>query len=122
MRPVGLARERLPRPWATIEADVEQVKLTRFEVSRPEMRHLSLEGWERCNQRIRTFYSGSLADIILGGKELGTQGRWTTSFLATRTDPLEDQRQTLFLKATEVFQKPFAPRRPGTIATRGPSS
>jgi hypothetical protein len=82
--------------FATIEADVEQVNLTRFEVSLPEKRQFFLEGSELYNQRIRTFYSRRISDIIVGGKELGKQGPWTTAFLTTWTDPLEDQGRANF--------------------------
>jgi hypothetical protein len=82
--------------FATIEADVEQVNLTRFEVSLPEKRQFFLEGSELYNQRIRTFYSRRISDIIVGGKELGKQGPWTTAFLTTWTDPIEDQGRANF--------------------------
>jgi hypothetical protein len=76
--------------FATIEADVETVNLTRFEVSLPEKRQFFLEGNELYNQRIRTFYSRRIEDILAGAKVLGRQGPWTTSFLTTETDPIED--------------------------------
>ena len=82
--------------FATIEADVEQVNLTRFEVSLPEKRQFFLEGSELYNQRIRTFYSRRISDIIVGGKELGKHGPWTTAFLTTWTDPIEDQGRANF--------------------------
>ncbi|MCX6543889.1 MAG: DUF5916 domain-containing protein [Acidobacteria bacterium] len=77
--------------FATIEADVEQVNLTRFEVSLPEKRQFFLEGSELFKQRIRTFYSRRIEDILVGGKVLGKQGPWTTTFLTTWTDPITDQ-------------------------------
>ncbi|PYS20357.1 MAG: hypothetical protein DMG11_29700, partial [Acidobacteria bacterium] len=43
--------------FATIEADQEQINLTRFELSLPEKRQFFLEGQEQFNQRFRTFYS-----------------------------------------------------------------
>lgn len=69
--------------FATIEADQEQVNLTRFEVSLREKRQFFLEGQELFSQRIRTFYSRRIADIDAGGKLLGKQGPWTTAFLTT---------------------------------------
>ena len=63
--------------FATIEADVEQVNLTRFEVSLPEKRPFFLEGSELFRQRIRTFYTRRIADIRGGGKLFGRQGPWT---------------------------------------------
>ena len=76
--------------FATIEADVESVNLTRFEVSLPEKRQFFLEGNELYSQRIRTFYSRRIEDILVGAKVLGKQGPWTTSFLTTETDPVPD--------------------------------
>lgn len=72
--------------FATIEADQEQVNLTRFEVSLREKRQFFLEGQEQFNQRIRTFYSRRIADISAGGKVLGKQGPWTMAFIATQGD------------------------------------
>jgi hypothetical protein len=67
--------------FATIEADQEQVNLTRFELSLPEKRPFFLEGNEQFQQRIRTFYSRRIADIDAGGKVLGKQGPWTFAAL-----------------------------------------
>ena len=77
--------------FATVEADVEQVNLTRFEVALPEKRQFFLEGNELYNQRIRTFYSRRIADILVGGKLLGKQGPWTTSFISTVGEPTDDE-------------------------------
>ena len=73
--------------FATVEADVEQVNLTRFEVSLPEKRQFFLEGNELFSQRIRTFYSRRIAEIRGGGKLLGRQGPWTTAFISAQTEP-----------------------------------
>ena len=51
------------------------MNLTRFEVSLPEKRQFFLEGNELFNQRIRTFYSRRIEDILAGGKLLGNRGR-----------------------------------------------
>jgi hypothetical protein len=72
--------------FATIEADVEQVNLTRFEVSLPEKRQFFLEGNELFSQRIRTFYSRRIEDIKGGGKLLGRQGPWTTAFITAQAE------------------------------------
>jgi hypothetical protein len=74
--------------FATIEADQEQVNLTRFEVSLREKRQFFLEGQELFGQRIRTFYSRRIADIVGGGKLLGKQGPWTMAFLSVESDRL----------------------------------
>ncbi|MEW5981296.1 MAG: DUF5916 domain-containing protein [Acidobacteriota bacterium] len=82
--------------FATIEADVEEVNLTRFEVSLREKRQFFLEGNELYGQRIRTFYSRRIEDILAGGKVLGKQGPWTTAFLTTQTDPIADDGRANF--------------------------
>lgn len=72
--------------FATIEADQEQINLTRFEVSLPEKRQFFLEGQEQFNQRFRTFYSRRIADITAGGKLLGKQGPWTLAFISAQAE------------------------------------
>ena len=82
--------------FATVEADVEQVNLTRFEVSLPEKRQFFLEGNELFAQRIRTFYSRRIADIRGGGKLLGRAGPWTTAFITAQTEPDDTQESANF--------------------------
>ena len=67
--------------FATIEADREQVNLTRFELGLPEKRPFFLEGAELFRQRIQTFYSRRISDIRAGGRLVGKQGPWTFAFL-----------------------------------------
>lgn len=74
--------------FATIEADQEEVNLTRFEFSLREKRPFFLEGQELFNQRIRTFYSRRIADISAGGKLVGRQGLWTLAVLDAQSEPL----------------------------------
>src|SRR5437870_6942826 len=73
--------------FATIEADQEQINLTRFELSLPEKRQFFLEGQEQFNQRFRTFYSRRIENITAGGKLLGKQGPWTMVFLSAESNP-----------------------------------
>jgi hypothetical protein len=73
--------------FATIEADQEQINLTRFELSLPEKRQFFLEGQEQFNQRFRTFYSRRIQDITAGGKLLGKQGPWTMVLLSAESRP-----------------------------------
>jgi hypothetical protein len=68
--------------FATIEADREQVNLTRFELSLAEKRPFFLEGNELYRQRIRTFYSRRISDIRGGGRVLGKNGAWTYAAMA----------------------------------------
>ena len=76
--------------FATIEADQEQINLTRFELSLPEKRPFFLEGAELYRQRIRTFYSRRIPDIKGGAQVLGTQGAWTFSGLGALSDRAGD--------------------------------
>lgn len=82
--------------FATVEADVEEINLTRFEVSVPEKRQFFLEGNELYGQRIRTFYSRRIEDILFGAKLLGKEGPWTTSLLTAHTDAIADAGRANF--------------------------
>jgi len=73
--------------FALIEADVEKINLSRFELSLPEKRPFFLEGIEMYNQRIRQFYSRRIGDISAGGKVVGgLGGGFDISAIATRAD------------------------------------
>ncbi len=76
--------------FATIEADVERVNLTRFEITVPEKRPFFLEGNELFRQRIRTFYSRRIPDITVGAQVLGKEGPWTIAGIVTRSEPVFD--------------------------------
>jgi hypothetical protein len=73
--------------FAIIEADEEQINLTRFELSLPEKRPFFLEGAEQYQQRIRTFYSRRVSDIHWGAKALGRRGGLAYSLLTAQSDP-----------------------------------
>ena len=66
--------------FATIEADQEQINLTRFELSLAEKRNFFLEGSEIYRQRISLFYSRRISDIYGGVKF--TESQEDTSFQA----------------------------------------
>ena len=83
--------------FATIEADQEQVNLTRFEVTLPEKRQFFLEGQELFEQRIKTFYSRRIADIRGGAKLLGKQGPWSLALISAVTERLAGSDQADFL-------------------------
>jgi hypothetical protein len=74
--------------FATVEADQEEVNLTRFEVGLPEKRPFFLEGSEQYRQRFQTVYSRRIADIRFGGKFLGRRQGWQYSLLTAQSDPL----------------------------------
>ena len=81
--------------FATVEADQEQINLTRFELTLPEKRQFFLEGQEQFNQRFPnrypTFYSRRIADISTGGKLLGKQGPWAVSFISAESSSGAEQ-------------------------------
>ncbi len=72
--------------FALIEADVEEINLSRFELFVPEKRPFFLEGIEMYKQRIRQFYSRRIGDISAGGKMVGGLGGFDLAVLATRAD------------------------------------
>ncbi len=85
--------------FATIEADQEQINLTRFELELSEKRQFFLEGNELFQQRIRTFYSRRISDITVGAKILGKEKSWTLATLGTRSEPVGDSALTTYAVA-----------------------
>ncbi len=84
------------RPWSTvavdatvnpdfalIEADVEVINLSRFELFIPEKRPFFLEGSEMYRQRLRQFYSRRIGDITWGTKAIGTVRKTDFSAIVT---------------------------------------
>lgn len=71
--------------FATVEADQEQINLTRFELNLSEKRNFFLEGSEIYSQRIRLFYSRRIADIYGGVKVYGKSGDYEFSGLSAQT-------------------------------------
>jgi len=71
--------------FATVEADQEQINLTRFELQLPEKRNFFLEGAEIYQQRIRLFYSRRIGDIYGGAKLYGKSGGYEFSGLTAQT-------------------------------------
>ena len=86
LTPQTSAYATLNPDFATIEADQEEINLTRFELSLTEKRQFFIEGQELFNQRIQTFYSRRVGDISGGAKVLGTQGGWSFAALSARGD------------------------------------
>jgi hypothetical protein len=72
--------------FALIEADVEEINLTRFELRVPEKRPFFLEGSEMFNQRFRQFYSRRIGDITWGAKASGKLGDTDFSAIVTSED------------------------------------
>jgi hypothetical protein len=71
--------------FATVEADQEQINLTRYEINYPEKRLFFQEGNEMYSTRIRTFYSRRIQDILYGAKLNGKTGKYNFNALNVRT-------------------------------------
>jgi hypothetical protein len=87
--------------FATVEADQEQINLTRYELRYPEKRLFFQEGNEMYNTRIKTFYSRRVQDILYGAKVNGKAGKTNFNALNTRTLQLseEDEPPSFFTTA-----------------------
>jgi hypothetical protein len=70
--------------FATVEADQEQINLTRYELNYPEKRLFFQEGNEMYSTRIRTFYSRRIQDILYGAKLNGKTGKYNFNALNVR--------------------------------------
>ena len=67
--------------FATVEADLEVINLTRYETFYPEKRIYFLEGSELFNSRINVFHSRRIGDIGLGLKSNGRLGNFNFAVL-----------------------------------------
>ena len=77
--------------FATVEADQEQINLTRYELWVPEKRLFFQEGNEMYNTRIRTFYSRRIEDIAGGAKISGKVGAYNFNVLSVRSLEIEEE-------------------------------
>ncbi len=98
--------------FATVEADQEQINLTRFELSLPEKRNFFLEGKEIYNQRIPLFYSRRIGDIYGGAKGYGKAGGFEFSIMTVQTRPdeglgTESANFSVFRLKKDVFKDSF---------------
>jgi len=84
--------------FATVEADQEQVNLTRYELSYPEKRLFFQEGNEMFSTRIQTFYSRRIGDIIYGAKLTGKAGKYNVNMLNVGAEkiPSLDEPQAFY--------------------------
>jgi hypothetical protein len=71
--------------FATVEADQEQINLTRFELSLKEKRNFFQEGAEIYSQRIRLFYSRRISDIYGGVKVYGKSPGYEFSIMSAQS-------------------------------------
>jgi len=87
--------------FATVEADEEQINLTRYELNYPEKRLFFQEGNEMYGTRIRTFYSRRIQDIMYGAKLNGKAGKYNFNGINVRTLQMneEDEPPSFFTTA-----------------------
>jgi len=90
--------------FATVEADQQQINLTRYELSYPEKRLFFQEGNEMYNTRIRTFYSRRIQDIDFGERLNGKIGKTQFNILNVKTpDFSEEEPATWYTAARAKF-------------------
>jgi len=118
LTPENLLNATVNPDFATVEADQEQVNLTRFELSLPEKRQFFLEGSELYRQRIQTFYSRRIADIRAGARILGRSRGWQYSALGVASDPLPVEPDSTDLESAtySVFRLQKDILRSSTVA------
>lgn len=84
--------------FATVEADKQQINLTRYELSYPEKRVFFQEGNEMYNTRIKTFYSRRIQDIDFGARVNGKIGKTQFNVLSVKSpEVLPDSTRAFFL-------------------------
>ena len=89
--------------FATVEADQEQVNLTRYELSYPEKRLFFQEGNEMYDTRIKTFYSRRIKDIFYGAKVNGKTGKYNFNAMNVRTlQPSADDEPPSFFTTARL--------------------
>lgn len=85
--------------FATVEADQQQINLSRYELSYPEKRLFFQEGNEMYGTRIKTFYSRRIRDIDFGNRLNGKIGRTQFNVLNVRTPEIAEEPGTWFTAA-----------------------
>jgi hypothetical protein len=85
MSPNVTADATLNPDFATVEADQEQINLTRYELNYPEKRLFFQEGIGMYSTRIKTFYSRRIQDILYGAKLSGKAGKYNFNAMNVRT-------------------------------------
>lgn len=95
--------------FATVEADQEQINLTRFELQLSEKRNFFLEGSEIYSQRIRLFYSRRISDIHGGVKLYGKKDGYEYSAMTVQSKAddeldLDSANFSVFRLRKDVFK------------------
>ena len=88
--------------FATVEADQQQINLTRYELRYPEKRLFFQEGNEMYNTRIKTFYSRRIQDIDFGSRLNGKIGRTQFNVLNVKTPDLSAEEPTTWFTAARA--------------------
>lgn len=88
--------------FATVEADKQQINLTRYELSYPEKRLFFQEGNEMYNTRIKTFYSRRIQDIDYGGRINGKVGKTQFNILNVKSPEVLPDSSKAFFTAARV--------------------
>lgn len=93
--------------FATVEADREQINLTRYEINYPEKRIFFQEGNEMYQTRIRTFYSRRIQDIMYGTKMTGKAGKYNFNAMNVRSLQMEDEDEHPSFYTTARVKRDF---------------
>jgi len=88
--------------FATVEADQQQINLTRYELRYPEKRLFFQEGNEMYNTRIKTFYSRRIQDIDFGNRLNGKIGKTQFNILNVKTPDISNENPTTWFTAARA--------------------
>jgi len=88
--------------FATVEADQQQINLTRYELRYPEKRLFFQEGNEMYNTRIKTFYSRRIQDIDFGNRLNGKIGKTQFNLLSVKTPDISEEEPTTWFTAARA--------------------
>jgi hypothetical protein len=90
-----------------VEADQEQINLTRYELNYPEKRLFFQEGNEMYGTRIKTFYSRRIQDIMYGAKLNGKAGKYNFNAMNVRTLQMDDEDEPPSFFTTARVKRDF---------------
>ena len=93
--------------FATVEADQEQINLTKYELNYPEKRLFFQEGNEMYSTRIKTFYSRRIQDILYGAKLNGKAGKYNFNALNVRTLQYDEEDEPPSFFTTARVKRDF---------------
>ncbi len=93
--------------FATVEADQEQINLTRYELNYPEKRLFFQEGNEMYGTRIKTFYSRRIQDIMYGAKLNGKAGKYNFNAMNVRSLQMDEEDESPSFFTTARLKRDF---------------